>query len=116
MNANVKTSLEETFLSLPGEERSHIISLGVTMRLSYLRKRLFLAESKVKQLEDQYGVSLEQLDREGLPNDADYVMHEDFIMWHHWSDVIAKVREEIAALEKVAAEGPYVETSAYAGG
>ena len=116
MSTDVKTRLEETFLSLPGDERGSIITLGVTLKLSYLRKRLFLAQSKLQQFEEQYDVSLEQLDSEGLPDDAGYLMHEDFIMWHHWSEVADKVRQEIAALENVAAEGLYLQASSYAGG
>lgn len=47
------TGMEKDFLSLPGGEREAIISLGATLRLSYLRKRLFLAENKIKQFEQE---------------------------------------------------------------
>ena len=59
MSTELKTRLEETFFSLPEDQRAGIISLGVAMTLSHLRNRLALAVSKVKAFEEQYGLSLE---------------------------------------------------------
>jgi hypothetical protein len=116
MTTETKTRLEETFSSLPEEERDSIISLGVALKLSYLRKRLVVAQRKQEEFETRYGLTIEQLERQGLPDDADYAMHEDYILWHHWSDTLAKVRQEIATLEEVAAEGNYQESVLYARG
>ena len=109
MSTELKTRLEETFFSLPEDQRAGIISLGVAMKLSHLRNRLALAMSKVKAYEEQYGRSLAELESKGLPNDADYVMHEDYILWHHWSEAADQARQEVGALENVAAEGLYLE-------
>ena len=46
----------------------------------------------------------------------DYVKREDYILWHHWSEAADQVRQEIAALEKVAAEGLYTESASYVSG
>jgi len=35
-------------------------------------------------------------------------MHEDYIMWHHWADVVEKVKPDIVALEKVVQHGIYL--------
>jgi hypothetical protein len=99
--------MEKTFLSLPREERGAIISHGTALRLSDLSKRLFLAESKVRHFEEKYGAPLTQLDAEGLADDADYEMHEDYIMWHHWATVADKVRKDIASLEEIVQQGLY---------
>jgi len=32
------------------------------------------------------------LDDRGLPDDAGYEMHEDYIMWHHWAAVADKIK------------------------
>jgi hypothetical protein len=104
----VKMQIEEPFLSLPHEERTAIISHGAALRLSDLRKRLFLAESKVRHFEEKYGISLARLDAEGLPDDADYEMHEDYIMWHHWVTVADRVQKDIATLEEIAQQGLYL--------
>jgi hypothetical protein len=115
MDTDVRTQIEKTFLSLPPEERDAIISHGVALRLSNLRKRLFLAESKVRHFEEKYKVTLAQLDADGLPDDADYEMHEDYIMWHHWAAVADKTKKDIASLEEIAQQGLYMGESSYAG-
>ena len=115
MDTQNTIQVEPTFLSLPGEEREAIISLGATLRLSYLKKRLFLAESKVRNFEEQYGITLTQLEAEGLPDDADYHMHEDYIMWGHWSDVIDRIKTDIVALEGIVKQGLYLGELSYAG-
>jgi hypothetical protein len=38
---------------------------------------------------------LAKLEAEGLPDDADFKMHEDYILWHHWAEVIGKTREDL---------------------
>jgi len=115
MDADVRTQAEKTFLSLPREEREVIISHGTALRLSELRKRLFLAESKVRHFEGKYKVTLAQLDADGLPDDAGYEMHEDYIMWHHWAEVADKVKSDIVSLEEIVQQGLYVGELSYAG-
>jgi hypothetical protein len=115
MDTDIKTQVEKTFLSLPREERETIISHGTALRLSDLRKRLFLAESKVRHFEEKYKVTLAQLDAAGLPDDADYEMHEDYIMWHHWAEVADKVEKSIASLQEIAQQGLHTGELSYAG-
>jgi hypothetical protein len=95
------TPVEKNFLSLSGEEREAIISLGAALRLSYLRNKLFLAESKVQQFEKQYGMTLAKVEVEGIPDNADYRAHEDYIMWHHRADAAIEIRKDIIMLEKI---------------
>jgi len=118
MSRVVRTQFEKTFLALSREERGAIISHGAALRLSDLRKRLFLAESKVRHFEEKYRVPLTQLDAEGLADDADYEVHEDYIMWHHWALVADKAKKDIASLEEIAQQGlySYPGEPAYAGG
>jgi hypothetical protein len=117
MDPNIEIPMEKTFLSLPREEREMIISHGTALRLSDLRKRLFLAESKVRYFEEKYKATLDQLDTDGLPDNADYEMHEDYIMWHHWAAVADKVKKDIASLEEIAQQGLYLHAGepSYAG-
>jgi hypothetical protein len=105
MDIGIKTRVEKTFLSLPREERETIISHGTAPRLSDLRKRLFLAENKVRHFEEKHKATLAQLDADGLADDADYEMHEDYIMWHHWAEVADKIKKNIASLEEIAQQG-----------
>ena len=115
MNTDAKIQIEKAFLSLPRQEREAIISHGAALRLSDLRKRLFLAKSKVRRFEEKYNISLVQLDTDGLPNDAGYEMHEDYIMWHHWAAVADKVGKDIVSLDKIARQGLYPGELSYAG-
>jgi len=116
MDTEIKTRVEKTFLSLPREERESIISHGTALRLFGLRKRLFLAEGKVRHFEEKYQVALAQLDADGLPDDADYEIHEDYIMWHHWAAVADEIKKNIASLEEIAQQGLYKYPSSYSPG
>lgn len=107
MKATLGKDIEFEFSLLPSEEKISIISYGAALRLSALRRRLFLAESKVRHFQEKYRTSLAEFDAEGLPDDADYEMHEDYIMWHHWEEVAEKLREQIALLEPLVAREIY---------
>ena len=100
-----KDMIENKFSSLSDEEKVSIISHGVVLRLSEWKKRFFLAESKVRFFEEKYHISLAELDTKGLPDEADHEMHEDYIMWHHWTEVAEKAKKQIADLEAIAAYG-----------
>jgi len=58
-------------------------------------ERIFLAESKVRFFEDKYSTNLARLDADGLPNNADFELHQDYIMWHHWADVADQIKGDI---------------------
>jgi hypothetical protein len=113
MRTAASESIENKFSSLSAEEKVSVISHGVALRLSEWKKRLFLAESKVRHFEEKYHTSLAELDTKGLPDDADHEMHEDYIMWHHWTKAVEKARKQVIDLEAIAAygvvgEGSYV--------
>ena len=99
--------IEDLFSALVPEEKASVISHGVALRLSDLQKRLFLAKSKVQRFEDKYHTTLEELDAQRLPNDASYEMHEDYIMWHHWAEVVGETKDRIASLQEIADQGLY---------
>jgi hypothetical protein len=101
--------VEKVFSSLPREEREAIISHGTVLRLSDLKKRHFLATSKVRYFEEKYNTTLPQLEAEGLPDDAGYEMHEDYIMWCHWTSVIDEIEKNISPLEEIVQQGIFVE-------
>lgn len=109
-------AIEGLFFSLPQDERAAIISYGIAIRLSDLQKRLFLAESKVNHFEGKYQTTLVELDSEGLPDDADWEMHEEYILWHHWAEVIKKTREALVSLEEIASRGLCLGEMIHAGG
>jgi len=97
--------IEALFYALVPEEKANVISYGVALRLSDLENQHFLAKSKVQQFEEKYHSTLEKLDAEGLPDDAGYEMHEDYIIWHHWAEVIKETNKRIAPLQEIAEQG-----------
>ncbi len=105
MNTAVAEQIEHDFLALPQAERQTIISYGAALRLADLNKRLFLAESKLRHFQEKHNTDLAHLDNVGLPDDAGVDLHEDFIMWHHWTDVMEQVKGDIAALQSVVNAG-----------
>lgn len=115
MTVGMTVQLEKTFLSLPRAEREAIISYGAALRLSDLRKRQFLAQNKVQAFETKYHITLAQLEAGGLPDDADFEMHEDYIMWRHWQEVLEAVSQDIAAVERVAGQGLYSQRASNVG-
>jgi hypothetical protein len=105
---NVQT-IEDAFSNLGIEIRANIITHGAAFRLSDLRNRRLLAQSKIEQFEVKYGRSLAEIERDGLPDDADYEMHEDYIFWHHWTEAAQKVETEIERLEQITRFGLHLE-------
>ena len=105
--ASIDEEIESQFLLLSPEEKIAVISHGVAIRSSELKNRLFTAQSKVRFFEEKYRTTLSDLEEEGLPDDADYEMHENYIMWHHWSEVAEKVEKQIKSLQAIAEYGVY---------
>ena len=114
MSVEADVHIERKFALLPRQERETIIRQGTQMHLTVLRKRLFLAESKVRYFEEKYGDTLHVWDTQGLPENADYEVHEDYVLWHHWSDTSQKMQQEIASLSGIVELGQSVEP-VYAG-
>ena len=58
------------------------------------------AMSKIRFFEENCGVKLSELNEKGLPNNADYETHEDYIIWSHWSEAAEKVRKQMDAISR----------------
>ncbi len=116
MPAKVNTQIENTFLTLPPLEREAIITHGAAIRLSSLKQRLFLAQSKARSFEEKYQTTLDALNDGGLPDQAGYEMHEDYLMWMHWAKVIAQCEQDLAALEKITGHGVVGGETSHVGG
>jgi|GEM_PF-2324074 len=53
-SVDIQKKIENSFLSLPLNEKSAVISHGVAIRFSDLNKRLFQALSKIRLFEEKY--------------------------------------------------------------
>ncbi len=90
--------LDRIFHSLSPEDRAEILSIGAAFRRLSLEKRLARAQSKVQAFEARYHTILSQLESDGLPDDADYAVHEDYVEWHYWSRVLEQTQKTLDAL------------------
>jgi hypothetical protein len=91
---------------LPEEDRKAVLSVGVAFRRVDVEKRLARAQSILQDFQAKYNTTLEQLESEGLPDDADYKMHEDYIEWYHWARVAEKARKTLETLHALAESSP----------
>lgn len=95
--------------ALPAKELASIVKQGAILRLPYLEGRLLQAREHIKGFTEQYGTTLHDLRAQGLPENAGYAMHEDFIAWEYWSDVLQEteivVKNVKALLEKLEEAG-----------
>lgn len=72
---------------LPAQEMLSVLRQGSILRLPHLEARLRQAEERVSSFESAYQTTLTELTAQGLPDDAGYQFHEDFIEWEYWQDV-----------------------------
>ncbi|MDI6791692.1 MAG: hypothetical protein QME81_02325 [bacterium] len=80
---------------VPSEELSPVFRQGALLRLPYLESRLREAEDRIKRFEMRYQTTIIRLKADGLPDDADHTMHEDFIEWEYWDDVLDRSKKAI---------------------
>lgn len=66
-----------------------------------LQKRLAHAQENVRKFEAKYGTTLDMLESKGLPEDASYEMHEDYIEWHYWARMRKKTQNTLDVLRSV---------------
>ena len=71
---------------------------NVPLLLTETEGRLALAERKISSFERKYKITLAALRRNGLPDDASMVMHEDFVEWSGWQCTYEEASQTLAAL------------------
>ena len=74
------------------------------MRLPYLEGRLLQAREEIKRFQEKHRTTLDTLKLQGLPDDADYEMHEDFIEWEYWTDVLHKTEKTVKSVKTLLEE------------
>lgn len=85
-------------VTLDSEEWEQIVRLGVEQRVSELESELAQLERDVAAFERAYGMSLEQLQRVGLPDDANQQAHEDYVAWVACEDRRVEVQDRLSGL------------------
>ena len=90
--------LDRIFHSISPEDRAEILSIGAAFHRLSLQKRLAWAQTKVQTFQARYHTTLNQLEAEGLPDDAGFAMHEDYVEWHYWSKVLEQTQSTLDTL------------------
>ncbi len=86
---------------LPAQEMVSILRQGSVLRLPHLEARLQMAQERVNRFETTYATTLDELEAQGLPDGADYQMHEDFIEWEYWHDVATETEDTIKNVKRI---------------
>lgn len=110
----INGSIEQAFRALRAEQREDIIRHGAALRAVELQKRLTLARAKLQEFQTRYQTTLSRLETDGLPEDAAFAMHEDYILWQHWADVEQNTPAELQNLQPLIERGlPIGDTTRY---
>jgi hypothetical protein len=99
-------ALDRVFHSLSPEDRVEIVSIGAAFRRLSLEKQLVRAQAKVQAFEAKYNTAFNQFEADGLPDDADYAMHEDYVEWHYWSRTLERTRKTLEMLATISPRQP----------
>jgi len=90
---------EFSLAELMPETRQRLVELGAPLLLTEVEGRVALAEKKLRAFEQEYGTTLAQLGRNGLPDDASLEMHQDFVEWSGWQRTLEESRQTLASLK-----------------
>lgn len=89
---------------IPEKELASIIKQGAMLRIPYLEGRLAQAKENIKLYEKKYNTKLKQLQNKGLPENTGFEMHEDFIEWEYWHDVVQENEKIVRKLKRLIEE------------
>lgn len=73
-----------TPIKLPIQDWDRILQLGADSRTRELQDELNRAEQAVAEFEKRFGMSFANLEKAGLPTNADFETHDAYIEWQSW--------------------------------
>ena len=94
-------------VTLDSQEWEQIVRLGVEHRIIELESELAQLERDVDAFERAYGMSLEELQHVGLPDDADQQAHEDYVAWMACEDRRVEVQDRLSGLKAMIGKAAY---------
>ena len=97
--------LNASAVRLPTPEWERIVRLGTERHAQELESELVAVRESIKGFERKYGMSLAQLQRVGLPDDAGLEAHEDYVEWSSWAGREAELRERLQGVRAIAGFG-----------
>ena len=92
------------WIELPTLELIPILRQGAILRLPYLESRLGEAQAQIETFQEKYAATFAKFSEQGLPDEATYEMHEDFIEWEYWTDVAQETATALKNVEMILAK------------
>jgi hypothetical protein len=86
----------ESAIQLPIKVWQRIVQLGVERHVQELEAQLEEAQQQIAGFERKFGMSFVDLEQEGLPEDADWQVHEDWVEWSSWEGLKTDLEQQLA--------------------
>ena len=93
------SSTPGTQVKLTAQDWERVLRLGAQGHSSELEAELARVERAIATFEKRYGMPLSHLEKDGLPAEASFEMHEDYIEWSSWDNRRKDLLSRLAALQ-----------------
>ena len=87
-----------TPIKLPIQDWDRILQLGADSRTHELQDELNRTEQALAKFEARFGMSLANLEKEGLPSNASFETHDAYIEWQSWEIRRADLQKRLTTL------------------
>ncbi len=101
INSEVSIFEKLNRLNLPEEEKDLIVENGARYRILEFEHKLKKIESEIAKLEKSFGQKFEDLETVGLPDEADYKTHENYMDLKALVYGRLEIQEKIKALKEL---------------
>jgi hypothetical protein len=90
--------VNDSVIQLPTKVWQRIVQLGVERYIQELEAQLEEAQQQIAEFEHKFGMSFADIEQEGLPEDADWQAHEDWVEWSSWEGLKADLEQQLESL------------------
>ena len=94
-------TLSLTPIKLPIQDWDRILQLGADSRMRELQDELNRAQQSIAKFTSRFGMPFAQLEKIGLPLNADFETHEAYNEWHSWETRYADLQKRLTALHSL---------------
>ena len=89
------------FNKLPEEEKFKVLMMGSAYYLPKIESRLLKAREKTENFERKYKCSFIGFEKK-LPSKAGHKLHEDWVEWSYWQEVLKQYPSYLSVLKTLA--------------
>jgi hypothetical protein len=90
-----------TPIKLPIQDWDRILQLGADSRTRELQDELNRAEHAIAEFEKRFGMSFADLEKAGLPANANFETHDAYIEWQSWEIRRADLQKRLTTLHSL---------------